>query len=69
MPTVSRSASIESIPASVANIRSPYFDTISETGRWAAVSACSRRTAYGAPEAPVIPTTIGGVVLTAATSR
>src|SRR5207237_3433122 len=58
MPTASRSVSIESIPASVANRRIPYFDTIRETGRCAAVTAWSSLTAYGAPEAPVIPKTI-----------
>jgi hypothetical protein len=69
MPTVSRSASIDSIPDSVASSRSPYLDTINETGRCAAVSAWSSRTAYGAPDAPVIPTTIGGVLVIAATAR
>src|ERR671929_924444 len=61
MPTASRRASIDSIPDSVASSRMPYFDTISDTGRCAAVSACNNLTAYGAPDAPVMPTTIGGV--------
>src|SRR3954470_15747912 len=48
IPTVSRSASIASMPDSVASTRKPYFETISEIGRWAAVSAWRSRTAYGA---------------------
>src|SRR3954467_3806532 len=66
IPTASRNASIASMPDSVASNRKPYFETISEIGRWAAVSAWRSRTAYGAPDAPVIPTTIGGVALIAA---
>src|SRR6266550_5986503 len=69
IPTVSRRASIDSIPASVASRRSPYLETIKETGRCAAVSTCNNLTAYGAPDAPVIPTTIGGVELIAADAR
>jgi hypothetical protein len=66
LPTASRSASIDEIPASVSSSRIPYFDTMSATGRCEAASCCSSRTAYGAPEAPVIPTTIGTVALIAA---
>src|SRR4051812_26565720 len=69
IPTASRSASVDSIPDSVANKRIPYFDTISDTGQCAAVSAWSSLTAYGAPDAPVIPTTIGGVTLIAAAAQ
>src|SRR3954470_8625384 len=69
IPTASRSASIDSIPDSVANNRIPYLETMSETGRCADVSAWSRRTAYGAPDAPVIPTTIGGTALIRTTAR
>src|SRR4051812_32253742 len=69
IPTASRSASIESIPDSVDNNRIPYLETMSETGRCAAVSAWSSRTAYGAPDAPVIPTIIGGTALIGTTAR
>src|SRR5205085_1387673 len=69
IPTVSRKESIDSIPASVASNRIPYLETTNETGRCAAVSAWSSLTAYGAPEAPVIPKTIGAIALTATTFR
>src|SRR4051812_48090770 len=69
IPTASRRASIDSIPDSVASNRIPYLETMSETGRCAAVSAWSSRTAYGAPDAPVIPTTIGGTALIGTASR
>src|SRR4051812_34349520 len=68
IPTASCRASIDSIPDSVASRRIPYLDTISDTGRCAAVSAWSRRTAYGAPDAPVTPKTIGGAVVISASA-
>jgi hypothetical protein len=38
LPAASRSASIDEIPTSVSSKRIPYFETMSETGRCAAMS-------------------------------
>src|SRR5690606_37847071 len=58
-PVASFSPSNPSIPHSSASSRNPYAETIRSTGVPDALRARSRRTAYGAPEAPVIPTTTG----------
>src|SRR5439155_9250187 len=69
LPTASLRASIDPIPDSVSSSRIPYFDTISDTGRCAATSCCSSLTAYGAPDAPVTPITIGGVAVIVAVAQ
>src|SRR5688572_7610260 len=58
-PTRVRRASTESMSSSVCRSRSPCDVTMSQTGRSAASNCSSNRTAYGAPDAPVIATTSG----------
>ena len=45
--------------SSVRSSRSPCDETMSQTLRSASTSCSSRRTAYGAPDAPVIAMTMG----------
>ena len=44
-------------------------ETINHVGCPAVTSACSNRTAYGAPDAPVMATTSGSVALIASLTR
>jgi len=63
-PVAARRPSTPSIPDSSASSRSPYPLTISRTGVPLSLSARSRRTAYGAPDAPVMPNVTGAPAAT-----
>ena len=56
-PTERRSARASAIPLSVASRRQPCAETTSQTVRSALTTHWRRRTAYGAPDAPVTATT------------